>query len=397
MPETNMDNDLLKSLRKKKEKASEELQQQTEGIKLEKKYVDIVWRAYKSALNNNFYKLSKHLINTRLTFSDILRFDRVDILRDYIDTFDLKMLRAHINDLMATLASYSPNEKVYEPFVFRSMAECSDDELKNAVFVDRKLSDYVFESIFGISFYGNSQQGYAVGCVDATFFSRAIFPPPFVMSYAAKHNQVGMLKKLLDLGGNPNVTDYTKKPFVSAETCIEGGVGTPLNYAVKYGNIECVKVLLADSNTNVDSKSRDGHTALGQALAAGRYDIATLLLEAGAKINPQSGGEETPSILMSALGYDPGVVYSEPCKDPDVDFFKALVKAGADVNERCYFDLNVLLVALSRGTMKHAPIVKFLVDNGAKCFKTELYDQLDGYSSEELLEFYLGMIVWKKI
>ena len=100
---------------------------------------------------------------------------------------------------------------------------------------------------------------------------------------AAARNDFAMVEKLLKEGANPNAKD-------------EGNF-QPLIFAVNFGAIEIVRLLLeAGAEPNI---SNEGSTVLATAAMNGYTRIATMLLEAGARVDDRYGNGPTP--LMNAV------------------------------------------------------------------------------------------------
>lgn len=158
---------------------------------------------------------------------------------------------------------------------------------------------------------------------------------------AAARNDFAAVEKLLKDGANPNAKD-------------EGNF-QPLIFAVNFGAIEIVRLLLeAGAEPNI---SNEGSTVLATAAMNGYTRIATLLLEAGARVDERYGNGPTPlmnavsmnhaDMVEAILNYDP-VVFLE-----NSDGMTALSIAQSQGNVQLV-DLLLKRGAVS-GTASHKP------------------------------------------
>jgi ankyrin repeat protein len=107
-------------------------------------------------------------------------------------------------------------------------------------------------------------------------------------------------------------------------TCVvTGHRRTPLAIAVRRGHASVVTMLLA-AHADVRSVDAGDLTPLEVAVQAGRLDLASLLVHAGAPLGI-SPGAHSASLLHLALEY---------CHDNDPDMVKLLIAAGADTTTR---------------------------------------------------------------
>ena len=86
--------------------------------------------------------------------------------------------------------------------------------------------------------------------------------------------------------------DVYKGVDVDKRYCFPGN--TALHEAARTGGMECMRILLDVGKANVNAKDNDSNTPLHYAAMEGRIELATLLIERGAEINPISGYNETP-------------------------------------------------------------------------------------------------------
>jgi ankyrin repeat protein len=160
--------------------------------------------------------------------------------------------------------------------------------------------------------------------------------------------------------------------------CMQSRGLTALHIAARDGDIGKVKLCLRFL-VPVDIVGVDGRTPLGEAAAEGHLEVARLLIEEGAELNP--GGFSWPLWRAAAGGH--------------LDMVKLLLDAGADVNGRGHGgesplhaacregEFEIAVVLLSRGAdieardtdgrtpldcaarMGQTSSVEFLLDHGA--------------------------------
>ena len=118
--------------------------------------------------------------------------------------------------------------------------------------------------------------------------------------------------------------------------------------AVKTGDMERVKELLASGNVNINNVGHFGETALMTAVEHNQTEVAKILLSAGADANHVNAFKKT--ILMSAVSKG------------NTEMVKALIDGGADVNYFNDMDGSVLKVAADKNQPE---IMKILIAAGA--------------------------------
>lgn len=121
---------------------------------------------------------------------------------------------------------------------------------------------------------------------------------------ASWEGEVAIVEYLLSKGAKINALDGTSK-------------ATALMHAVRRGNAEIVKVLLA-AKTDITLRDMYDFNAFTTAVSAGNQEIAGLLLAAGAKVDEGSSGL-TPMIFAVSAG--------------NIETIRFLVAHGADVNQ----------------------------------------------------------------
>ncbi|KAK3348739.1 hypothetical protein B0T25DRAFT_228699 [Lasiosphaeria hispida] len=173
--------------------------------------------------------------------------------------------------------------------------------------------------------------------------------------WAAENGYTETAKLLLDDGADVAVTD-------------KGG-RTPLIAASGEGHVSMVRLLLAASMANVDSKgSKDGRTALSWAAANGRQAVAQLLLSTG-KVDTDSkdNNGRTPLHGATEIGHEA--------------IMRLLLAEGADGNAKDKDARTALSYAAQRG---HAAAAELLLATS----KVDI-DSKDGEDSQTPLDVQL--------
>jgi len=150
---------------------------------------------------------------------------------------------------------------------------------------------------------------------------------------AVKENNIDKVKSLLAANGN----------CVNA-TNLDGE--TPLYMAVSENHTEMVKALLNFKPLTEKSENR-GLTPLHKACINGNYDIALMLINAGANVNAES------SIGYTCLMY---------AADENLKFVSLLVDKGAKLNATGPMGETALMEAARHGSLEN---VKYLISKGA--------------------------------
>ena len=158
-------------------------------------------------------------------------------------------------------------------------------------------------------------------------------------------NGLGVLRFLLDNGGDPNVATLN-------------GL-TPLSGAALRGDVDAMRLLI-DKGATIDAKNSAGATALMAAATNGSPRAVQLLLEKGADANVRS------KLGESALGNAAGAGNAETVK--------MLLDRGADVNSRNSRGYSPLMLAAGSDAM-NAEIVKLLLAKGADTSFSADYDE----------------------
>lgn len=164
---------------------------------------------------------------------------------------------------------------------------------------------------------------------------------------------------------------------------------SPLLFAVRAGHDDVVKTLL-DSGASVNEANNDGTSALLIATANSRFGLGMYLLDRGA--DPNVEGQGWGALHQVALVRSPHHQNVNPQRMPDstldsLDFVRALVKHGADVNARSkaaaldnfrnYIDRTGATPLWLAAKAVDVPLMKVLVELGADpSIKTDRGDSL---------------------
>lgn len=124
---------------------------------------------------------------------------------------------------------------------------------------------------------------------------------------------------------------------------------SPLSFAVRHGDADQVKRLLAEPCTDVNATTGEfEYTALQDAARLGRLDMVTLLLDAGAAVNRKTRSGTSPLAQASEKG--------------SADVVRLLIARGATVNENQPCCASPLHAAAGRGALE---VVQVLLAAGA--------------------------------
>ncbi|WP_306536757.1 ankyrin repeat domain-containing protein [Geobacter sp.] len=207
-----------------------------------------------------------------------------------------------------------------------------------------------------------------------------------VFAVMNKHLEIARL--LLDKGANPDITiDDTPlvtmaikdgQPEIAGLLIAKGAAvnavdeegKTPLMHACEQGDMATVKALLA-KGADVNIPAKDDEAALTIAIAGKHDGIIGLLLEKGATVRTadlQAAIRARNVSLASRLidkGGDVthGLLTALPTAD--LDMVKLLVKKGAGINARDYYQKTPLILEAENWSDANPEVVRHLLEHGA--------------------------------
>jgi ankyrin repeat protein len=133
-----------------------------------------------------------------------------------------------------------------------------------------------------------------------------------------------------------------------ARILLAAGANATIHLAAYAGDLEKVKSIVA-TGTDVNTRDKDGRTALHWAAVAGRKDVAVFLLEHGADLNArEKRWDHTP--LHGAVRHG------------QTDVAEVLITAGADLEAETSNGETPLFIAATSGQMT---LTEFLLAHGA--------------------------------
>ena len=106
------------------------------------------------------------------------------------------------------------------------------------------------------------------------------------LHWAVRHNREDMVKRLMELGANVEVSDKDGE--------------TPLLYACRDGHASMVRLLVDKFGANMAVTGLDGQTGLHRVADRGREGALEALISLGAEINARDAKGKTPLHLASA-------------------------------------------------------------------------------------------------
>ena len=139
--------------------------------------------------------------------------------------------------------------------------------------------------------------------------------------------------------------------------------------ASRWHRSEVVKILISEG-ADVNSKNKNGSTALHKAAYSGNLEIVKLLVQANANVNSQNKLKISPMAIAAIHGR--------------TDIVKYLINSGADVNQVNIYGETILhrIVNAKEELLNYKQIERILVENGAKDISSPVGKKI---SKEELL------------
>ena len=173
---------------------------------------------------------------------------------------------------------------------------------------------------------------------------------------AATNGSAPIVARLLEAGADPGVTLRMGE--------------TPLMAAARGGSGPVVELLLAHGADPNAAERERGQTALMWAAAQGHAGVVRRLARHGADVHARSrvwrqlentaGNTNTSGNFRMAHGGSTPLLFA--ARNGDVETARALLEAGADVNDAAAAGTSALVVAAHSG---HGPLATWLLDNGA--------------------------------
>ena len=167
--------------------------------------------------------------------------------------------------------------------------------------------------------------------------------------------------------------------------------GDGLTAAVIKGKRKLIK-FLADCGADINTEDSNGHNPLFLAVTANKPRVVKWLIDFGADVNVKSDAGYTPLTYTALMqvkdihirnrrAVDPSVIeylmkggadYSEAMiiavKSGNIPFLETIIRNGADVNKKCWFEAEQTPLAAAMFTGEKgidSDMVKFLAENGA--------------------------------
>jgi ankyrin repeat protein len=143
------------------------------------------------------------------------------------------------------------------------------------------------------------------------------------LMWAAAENNAAALKVLIEAGAEVNARS-------------KNGVFTPLLFAIRAGHVDASRVLL-DAGADVNQSLADGTSPLVLATVNGHYELASFLLDRGAKPTADSQGWTALHQIVWTRRPNTGFNLPGAIATGNLDSLalaRKLVKLGADVNAR---------------------------------------------------------------
>ena len=173
---------------------------------------------------------------------------------------------------------------------------------------------------------------------------------------AAKNGDASIVERLLDAGADPDVSLRMGE--------------TPLMSAARSGGLAVVEMLL-DRGADVNAAERErGQTALMWAAAQQHAGVVRLLAERGADLHARTrvweqlentaGNTNTSGNFRMRHGGSTALLFA--ARNGDLATARALVEAGADVDDTAAAGTSALVIAAHSG---HGPLAVYLLEQGA--------------------------------
>ncbi|CAH0700619.1 unnamed protein product [Spodoptera exigua] len=158
------------------------------------------------------------------------------------------------------------------------------------------------------------------------------------------------------------ILESTGAAIASASAMFTAGIDqhdafmhTPLHYAAEQGHVGVVKLLI-EAGCKIDAETGDGVTALHVAVIKNYIDIVKILINSGSNVNHKTYDSMTPLHFAASRGF--------------LELVKLLVSNGASLEARDANERTALYIAAGRG---HTDVMKYLIDAGANVNSEEIH------------------------
>jgi ankyrin repeat protein len=182
---------------------------------------------------------------------------------------------------------------------------------------------------------------------------------------AARTGNVPAMKLLLTAGANPNATERWRSQ-------------TALMWAALENHPDAVKTLF-EAGADIQARSSSGFSALMFAARAGHIDVARTLLDAGAMPN-DTGKDGTSALGLAALNahWELGLLLLEKGADPNADRVGWAPLHQVALTRNPHHD-NVNPQRIPTGTVDSLEFIKALVSRGADVNRRTFKSPTDGF------------------
>jgi hypothetical protein len=185
---------------------------------------------------------------------------------------------------------------------------------------------------------------------------------------AVRANDAARVQALLEGGADPDGVEGGVTPLYAAAECgsvdaarvlLDHGADVnfrpwakhfPLTVAIKSGHVDVVNLLSRDARLT--------YYSVVVAVEARNKELVTLLLDAGAPVDPDETDEDSWGIV-------PLTPLVAAVKMADVDMVKLLIDRKADVNMACHEENEVTTPLIAATKAAAMNVIKVLIDSGA--------------------------------
>jgi uncharacterized protein len=237
------------------------------------------------------------------------------------------------------------------------LGDLKRDVRKKMYGIERETFDESYEDVLGESIFRS---------LSSSGVESRMMKNPFAIVKAAKDNNTSLVRKILAMHVDVNVNIRDNKDYGD----------TPLIYAIKYGNVELVKMLL-DKGADVNMKNIFNVNALMWADNKENNEIIKLIKDHQTAVNESLFKSVSVDELAARRKiYGDNMDWFTAVEHDNDDRMMALISQGQDVDERHddtdTFGGTALHKAAERG---HCSTVKMLLDAGADINSLDMYEK----------------------